>query len=107
MSYPVSVKVIRVSCLSRVHSGIILRAFELGADGVMLLGCEPGNCHFETEPAITEREYEKAQNVLSLLGLQENRLSLTRLPRGDGKGFVKRVNNFIARIKQTQAAIEK
>lgn len=102
--YPASVKVVRVSCLSRVHSGLLLKAFELGADGVMLLGCEPGNCNFEIDPAITGREYEKTRNVLELLGLRENRLALVRLPRGDGKGFVKQVNNFIADIERTQPA---
>lgn len=102
LSYPASVKVVRVSCLSRIHSGLILKAFELGADGVMLLGCEPSDCHFGMDSALIEREYEKAQNVLGLLGLRRDSLTLIRLPRGDGKGFVKRVNNFIAEIAQAQ-----
>jgi len=104
LSYPASVKVVRVSCLSRVHSGLILKAFELGADGVMLLGCNPGNCHFEIDAGLIEREYEKTRNILGLLGLREERLALTRLPGGDGPGFVKQVTNFIAGIAQTQPA---
>jgi coenzyme F420-reducing hydrogenase delta subunit len=102
LSYPASVKVVRVSCLSRVHSGLILKAFELGTNGVMLLGCNPGGCHFEIDSGLIEREYEKTRNILGLLGLQEKRLALIRLPAGDGPGFVKQVNDFIAGIEQTE-----
>jgi coenzyme F420-reducing hydrogenase delta subunit len=104
LRYPASVKIVRVSCLSRVHSGLILKAFELGADGVMLLGCNPGNCHFEIDAGLVEREYEKTRNILGLLGLREERLALIRLPGGDGPGFVKQVNNFIAGIEHAEPA---
>ena len=104
LRYPASVKIVRVSCLSRVHSGLILKAFELGANGVMLLGCNPSNCHFEIDAGLVEREYEKTRNILGLLGLREERLTLTRLPGGDGPGFVKQVNDFIAGIERTQPA---
>jgi coenzyme F420-reducing hydrogenase delta subunit len=102
LSYPASVKVVRVSCLSRVHSGLILKAFELGANGVMLLGCNSGGCHFEIDSGLIEREYGKTRNILGLLGLQEKRLALIRLPGGDGAGFVKQVHDFIAGIQQTE-----
>jgi len=102
LRYPASVKIVRVSCLSRVHSGLILKAFELGANGVMLLGCNPGNCHFEIDAGLIEREYKKTRNILGLLGLREERLALIRLPGGDGPGFVKQVMNFVAGIARTQ-----
>jgi F420-non-reducing hydrogenase iron-sulfur subunit len=104
LSYPASVKIVRVSCLSRVHSGLILKAFELGANGVMLLGCHPGGCHFEIDADLIEREYEKTRNILGLLGLQKERLTLIRLPGGDGAGFVKQVRDFIAGIQQKEPA---
>ena len=104
LSYPASVKVVRVSCLSRVHSGLILKAFELGANGVMLLGCSPGNCHFEIDAGLVEQEYDKTRNILGLLGLREERLALIRLPGDDGAGFVKQVADFIAGIEQAEPA---
>lgn len=100
LSYPASVKVIRVSCLSRVHFGLMLKAFELGADGVMLLGCEPGNCHFDIDATCVLQEYEKAQELMRLLGLGEQRLSLARLAPGDGSGFVSCVMNFITEVER-------
>jgi len=102
--YPASVRVIRVSCLSRVHSGLMLKAFELGADGVMLLGCEPGKCHFDTDAECIAQEYEKARGILGLLGLGERRLVLAHMPRGDGAGFVSRLVSFIAEIEQLRPA---
>jgi coenzyme F420-reducing hydrogenase delta subunit len=100
LSYPPSVKVVKVSCLSRVHSGLILKAFELGADGVMLLGCESESCYYQKDEKFNVKEYEKTRDVLGLLGLGADRLRLAWLPRGDGKGFVKQVKNFIAEVEQ-------
>ncbi len=99
LNYSPSVKVVRVSCLSRIHSGLILKAFELGADGVMLLGCESDSCSYDKDDGYTVKEYEKARGVLGLLGLGLNRLKLARLPRGDGTGFVKKVTDFIAEVE--------
>ena len=102
--YPAGVNIIRVTCLSRIHLGLILKAFELGADGVMLLGCEPGNCYFQTDSGLITREFTKAQEVLKLLGLTEDRLVLSYLPRGDGYSFVRRITDFITNIKRRHAA---
>ena len=105
LRYPASVSVVRVSCLSRVHSGLMLKAFEFGADGVMLLGCELGKCHFHIEPGCIAQEHEKARRVMGLLGLREERLVLARMTRGDYRGFVRRLTSFIAEIERMQPAI--
>jgi coenzyme F420-reducing hydrogenase delta subunit len=104
LCYPASARVVRVSCLSRINQGLILKAFELGADGVMLLGCEPGNCHFDIDAGLVAQEYEKARRVLRLLGMGEERLVLCHMSRGDGSGFVRQVKSFIAEIEQMQPA---
>ncbi|OGO03091.1 MAG: hypothetical protein A2Y59_02925 [Chloroflexi bacterium RBG_13_52_14] len=107
LRYPSTVRIIRVSCLSRVHSGLILKAFELGADGVMLLGCERGNCHFEKDTGLIEQEYQKTQSVLELLGFGKEQLALARMPRGDGASFVKQVMNFISEVEQAQPSVSR
>ena len=100
LSYPSSVKLVKVSCLSRVNSGLILKAFELGADGVMLLGCQPESCYYEKNEKFIANEYDKVVNLLSLLGLGTNRLKLTRLARGDGEAFVGQVENFVDEVSK-------
>ena len=98
--YPPSVKVVKVSCLSRIHAGLILKAFEFGADGVMLLGCEPGKCRFGTDSEYIINEYEKTRSILEMLGTQKDRLALVQLPAFDAHEFVTQVTNLIARIEQ-------
>jgi coenzyme F420-reducing hydrogenase delta subunit len=95
MTFPSSVKVIRVSCLSRVHTGLILQALELGAKGVMLLGCDARSCHFGIEEDLINQNCDKARKIMRLLGLDLSRLALVRLPHGDGAGFIKRVTEFM------------
>ena len=98
LSYPASVRVVRVSCLSRVHLGLILRAFEMGAEGVLLLGCQPGECSYDKDYYGITREYEKTQGILKLMGIPQEKGLLSYMNRGDGVGFVNRVNEFIAQV---------
>jgi F420-non-reducing hydrogenase iron-sulfur subunit len=98
LSYPASVRIVRVSCLSRVHLGLILRAFELGAEGVMLLGCEPGECNYDRDSRSITREYEKAQGLLRLMGMAPETVILSHMSRGDGVSFVHKVNEFVVQV---------
>ncbi len=107
LRYPSTVKIVRVSCLTRVHSGLMLKAFELGADGVMLLGCKEGDCHYEKDAGFVEREYQKTRNILELLGFRQEQLSLVRMSRGDGEGFVKEVSNFVSGIEKAQPSLSR
>ncbi len=94
MTFPSTVKIIRVTCLSRVHTGLMLKALEIGADGVMLLGCDSHNCHFGIEESLIDQNYQKALDLMQLLGIGKDRLALVRLQHGDAAGFIKRVNEF-------------
>lgn len=103
LQYPASVKVMRVSCLSRIHAGLILKAFEFGADGVMLAGCESGSCHFGTDSEGTSREYEKTRHLLEMLGIGKERLALVQLPAFDGHQFVDQITKFSAKVAKIPA----
>ena len=105
LSYPASVRVVRVSCLSRLHHGMILRAFELGADGVMLLGCESGRCQYDADTEQITHEYEKARVILGMLGLGEDRIALWRLARGDGDAFARQVTGFVREVERMRPAV--
>ena len=105
LHYPASVRIVRVSCLSRVHQGLMLKAFELGAEGVMLLGCKPDNCQFNADTDYITREYEKARMILKLLGLGEDRLIIYHAARGDGSGFVGQVMDFITQIERMRPTV--
>jgi len=104
LKYPSSVKVVKVNCLSRIHAGLILQALDLGADGLMLLGCEPGKCHFGSTGDCVTKEYEKARGILELLGMDKNKVDLVRLPAFAGHKFIAKVTKFIEEIKQISAS---
>jgi len=103
LQYPPSVRIIRVSCLSRIHAGLILKAFELRADGVMLLGCKPGNCHYNADSDYISREYEKTRHILEMLGINKERLTLVQLPAFDGQQFVAQITKFSAKVQKMPA----
>ena len=103
LRYPASVRLVRVSCLSRVHAGLILKAFEFRADGVMLVGCEPGSCHFGSDNELINKEYEKTRHILEMLGIHKDRLVLVQLPAFDGHQFVAQVTEFLAKVEQKPA----
>ncbi len=104
LTYPATVKVVRVSCLSRIHMGLILNAFNFGADGVLLLGCEPGRCHYYSDRDYIVNEYEKAREIMGMLGIWKNRLSLVHLPAFDGQGFVDEIQKLSEEIEGIPAA---
>jgi coenzyme F420-reducing hydrogenase delta subunit len=105
LTYPASVRVVRITCLSRLHHGLLLKAFEVGADGVLLLGCEPGRCQFDTDAALVEQECHKARKLMKLLGLTEERLVVAYVPRGDGSDFVGRLTSFIEELEHMEPAV--
>jgi F420-non-reducing hydrogenase iron-sulfur subunit len=95
LTFPASAKIVRVSCLSRVHCGLILKAFEFGANGVLLIGCDINACHFGIQDDIIDRNYVQATKLMGLLGLRQDKLALVRFSPGNATGFVKRISDFV------------
>jgi coenzyme F420-reducing hydrogenase delta subunit len=81
-------------CLGRLHSGLILKAFELGADGVLLLGCPPGECHYQFGNQRAEELFQETRAIAHLLGIEDERLVLDWVGAGDGEAFVQKVTEF-------------
>ena len=82
-----------------------LGALATGADGVLLLGCEPGRCQFDTDAALVEQECQKARKLMKLLGLTEERLVVAHVPRGDGSDFVRRLTSFLEELEHLEPAV--
>jgi len=80
-----------------------MKPFELGADGVLLLGCKPENCHFGNNDNYIVEELEKARVLLGMLGIWKNRLALVQLSPFDGHQFIAEVINFMEGIKDKAA----
>lgn len=71
---PDEVRMVRIPCTGRISKSLLFRAFEMGADGVALLGCEPGSCRYGSGTATAQRNVEDTRGILELLGLGKDRL---------------------------------
>ena len=74
MSIPPNIRIKRVMCIGRINQALILRAFEYGADGVILLECNDENCRYGPGPEIGHTNVARARALLRLLGIGQNRL---------------------------------
>ena len=93
-------RMIRVMCSGRIQPGFVLRAFEKGADGVLVSGCHFGDCHyiFGNERAV--EQFEKTRNVVRLLGIAEQRLRLEWISAAEGARFAEVINEFTDQVRQ-------
>ena len=102
LSYPSSVRMIRLDCSGRLQPGLILKAFEMGAAGVLVLGCEPKVCHYERGNEQAARAYEQVEAITNLLGLPSTRLQLAWTPPDDGPAFAELVTRFVEGVGEVE-----
>jgi coenzyme F420-reducing hydrogenase delta subunit len=94
--YSAAVRPIRVPCLGRLHPGLILKAFERGADGVMMLGCPPDDCHYDFGNHGAETVFSISRELLGLLGFHKKQLQLAYIAAEDGNAFVDNIEKFMS-----------
>ncbi len=93
-SYPADVRLVRLDCTGRLQSGLILDAFEMGAAGVLVLGCAPKLCHYERGNERAAAACQQAEELTSLLGVDPSRLRLAWAPPDDGAAFAELITEF-------------
>jgi len=98
ISYPPNARLVRLQCLGRLHPGLILKALELGAAGVLMLGCPPEECEHQFGNQGAEDLFKRTQALLGLLGINKRRLHLDSMPLGDGWLFAQKVKRFVQRV---------
>ena len=99
MEYLPNAVPIRVMCSSRVDPAHILWAFQKGADGVLIGGCHPGDCHYQNGNYKTKRRILLLRKMLKEFGINPRRLRLEWISASEGKKFVNLMNEFITEIK--------
>ena len=99
IQYSPHFRIIRVMCSGRVHPAFVLRAFELGADGVLVSGCHFGDCHyiFGNERAV--EQFEKTKALLKILGLEEGRIRLEWISAAEGVKFGRVIDEFVEQVR--------
>ena len=91
-------------CLGRLSPGIILRAFEHGAAGVLLLGCPQDECHYRFGNRRAEEMFAVAGKLVRLLGYSPQRLQMDYVVVGDGEGWVEKVQSFLVGLNGSRGA---
>ena len=92
--------IVRVMCSGSVDSVYILRALLEGADGVMIAGCKPGDCHYMSGNYKARRRATILKTVLKTLGLDENRLWVRWISASEGAKLAETVNQFVEELKK-------
>jgi F420-non-reducing hydrogenase iron-sulfur subunit len=87
LSYPAHVKLIRVMCSGRVDPQFVMKAFRDGADGVMVLGCHPGDCHYRNGNMKALRRFELFKNLMAQFGIAADRFMLDWVAAGEARRF--------------------
>jgi len=94
------VDIIRVMCSGRVDPTFVLKAFQLGADGVLVCGCHPGDCHYSEGNYKAARRIPILKNLLEQLGIEPERMRLDWVSASEGERFASLVNEMTAQIKE-------
>jgi F420-non-reducing hydrogenase iron-sulfur subunit len=92
-------RMIRVMCSGRIQPGFVLRAFEKGADGVLVSGCHFGDCHYVFGNERAVEQFEKTKNMVKLLGIEEGRLRLEWISAAEGARFAEVINEFTDQVR--------
>ncbi len=100
IQYPTNIRIVRVMCSGRIDPTIPLEVLTMGADGVIVLGCHPGDCHYVEGNLYEERKIKMLKKLLSLTGLEPERLKLEWVSASEGQRFARIVTQFTDEIKK-------
>ena len=100
IKYEPNVRIIRVMCSGRVDPTFVLKAFALGADGVMIAGCHPGECHYLEQNYKAMRRYSMLKHALLEMGIEEDRLRLQWASAAEGVQLAEAINDMVAKVRE-------
>lgn len=102
LSFPPGARPLKVGCLGQVGSSVILKAFEKGADGVMLVGCSPEECHYEFGSRRAAELFDEVRELAGILGFREDRLQFHQVHADEGAALIEQVRAFVAQVGRNQ-----
>jgi F420-non-reducing hydrogenase iron-sulfur subunit len=100
MKYAPNVRIIRIMCSGRVEPSFVLKAFREGADGVLVCGCHPGDCHYQSGNTKALRRYHLLSRLLEQLGIERERFRLDWISASEGARFVRTVDEMTETVRR-------
>ena len=100
LPYPANIRIVRVMCSGRVSPELVLCAFREGADGVLVLGCHIGDCHYTDGNHRTAKRIPILRRLLSYVGIEPERLQLEWVSSSEAQRFAQVVSDFTETVRR-------
>ncbi len=100
IAYAPNVRIIRVMCSGRVDPTFVLKALSMGADGVMIAGCHPGECHYIEQNYKAMRRFNMLQHTLKAMGVEEKRVQLVWASAAEGQQLAEAIDKLVDDVRQ-------
>ena len=100
LQYPANIRIIKVMCSGRVNPQFVLKAFQEGADGVLVSGCHPGDCHYIEGNYHARRKLTLTTDLMEFMGVDPKRFQVSWVSASEGQKFAKVVIDFTKQIKE-------
>lgn len=100
IGYPSNIKVIRVMCTGRVNPLFVVNAFQQGADGVLVSGCHPGDCHYMEGNLYARRRFALMRELLEYVGVDPRRFSMSWVSASEGAKWKEVVEEVVEKARE-------
>jgi F420-non-reducing hydrogenase iron-sulfur subunit len=100
LDYPSNVRIVRLPCTGRIDFNLIIKAFEIGADAVLVSGCHPGDCHYTSGNYHARRRWMLFRELLDTMGIAIDRIHFTWISAAEGKKWQQLVAEITAQTRQ-------
>jgi F420-non-reducing hydrogenase iron-sulfur subunit len=104
LQYPANVRVIRVPCSGRVDPLYIIKALQEGADGVLVSGCHPGDCHYISGNLVARRKFAMLKSFLEYIGIEPERVQFSWVSASEGGRFASLIEKVVSDVKKLKTA---
>ena len=99
IQYPPNIRIVRVPCTGRINPFFIVKALQDGADGVLVSGCHPGECHYLTGNLSARRKFAMLKSFLSYVGVEADRATFTWVSASEGDRFAQVIRGVVDKVR--------
>ena len=100
IQYPPNSRIVRVQCTGMLHPNLVIEALTSGADGVLVCGCHPGDCHYLEGNLRAKSRADAIELMLQDFGLEEDRFRLEWVSASEGPRFARVVTEMVERVRK-------
>lgn len=98
--YPTNIRIVRIMCTGRMDPTLVLEALRMGADGVLIAGCHPGDCHYQKGNFMMEKRFDYVKKAVKSIGIEPERVRLEWVSASEGGKWAALIREMTEEIKQ-------